>query len=486
VIAERPGDLEATLQRLDSFPYRHRAGDVMSRPLLTADLDWTLLRASRLMGERGVSSLVVLDASGRAAAIVTERDVLTGVAREGPAALERPIDAVASRPVVSIRVGDFVYVAIGRMDRLGLRHLVVEDGDGKAVGMVTARQLLRQRAGGALAVGDRIVAASDAEALAAARAEVPGLARAMLAEGLPAHEVAEVIGATVRDLTARAAALAASAMAGEGWGPPPAAWAVLVLGSGGRGESLLGSDQDNAIVHAGTAAGDPWYAELGRRMADTLNRAGIPFCSGGVMAREPAWRRTLDEWQHTVERWIAAKSGEALLAVDIFYDFRAVYGDTALAERLRIHALAAAKDSMLFLRLLGQELERIAPPIGWFGQFATVAGRIDVKMPGLFPIVAATRILALRHGIPATSTAERLVRLAEAGTVSAVDRDGLLDAHRLLLNVILDQQIADLDSGLKPSTRVAVAPLSRSRKQQLKAAFRRAHTFAAEIQTTLS
>src|SRR5690606_32195369 len=132
---------------------------------------------------------------------------------------------------------------------------------------------------------------------------------------------------------------AAEGMVRDGHGPAPAPWCYLVLGSGGRGESLLAADQDNAIVHDGRAEDDAWFAELGRRASETLDEAGIPYCRGGVMAMNEAWRRSLADWRRQIDRWVAKAEGESLLNVDIFYDFQPVYGDRALAEALRTHAV---------------------------------------------------------------------------------------------------------------------------------------------------
>ena len=214
--------------------------------------------------------------------------MLTAIAREGAAALARPIGDLMSRPVVAVPPEAFLHVALARMERHGLRHLAVtESGSGKLLGILSARALLKQRAAAALALGDDIAAAADVGALSAAYGRLPQLARGLLAEGLGASEIAQVISDALADMTARAAALAAAAMEAEGRGPAPAPWAFLVLGSAGRGESLLAADQDNALVHGGGEDLDPWFAELGARSADLLNAAGLVYCSGGRHGQEP-------------------------------------------------------------------------------------------------------------------------------------------------------------------------------------------------------
>ncbi len=391
----------------------------------------------------------------------------------GAAALARPISALMSSPVEALPPDAFVYAAIGRMDRLGLRHLaVVDPASGRLLGVVSARALLRLRAGQTPALGDEIVAARTGADLAAIHGRLPDLAGALRREKVPALDIAGVIGAVLRDLSGCAARLAAAAMARDGHGAAPAAWCYLVLGSGGRGESLLAADQDNALVHTGAADDDPWFAELGKRASDLLDAAGVPYCRAKVMAMDPAWRHNLAGWRRRIDGWVGARDGESLLSVDIFYDFAPVEGDRGLAEALRAHAMAVARSSPMFLALLAQELKDMGAPIGLFGRFATENGRVDLKAGGLLPLVSGARVLALKRGVAATATAARLQAAAEAGLLNDADLATLGEAHELLAGLVLDQQIADIAAGLAPSTRVEVKRLTGVERRRLRAALK--------------
>ena len=475
--AMKLGD-DPALRRLDAFPYQKRVGDVMSQPLVTIGPDRPLAEAASLLTDRKISALVALDDGGRPRGILTERDLTRVVAKGGAEALSSPVGQVMSSQVATVSPDDFVYVAIGRIDRLGYRHLVAVDAQGRAVGMVTTRALLHQRAATALVLGDEIEAALDAEGLAVARRRLPELVQGLLVEGLSALDVAAVVSAVLRDLTRKATELAVAAMVAEPWGTAPAAWAMLVLGSGGRGESLLGADQDNALVHLGGEADDGWFAELGRRVADTLDRAGIPYCQGGVMAREPAWRHTLAGWEGVVRRWARAASPKDVLAADIFFDFAGVAGDAALAERLRSLALAEVGASPLLVQHLATDLSRTQAPLGLLGGFRTESGRVDLKLPGLLPIVSAARALALRQGIAATGTRARLGALERAGALPEADRVLLEDAQGLLMALVLEQQVLDLGAGRPPGNKVEVGRLDRRRRRRLKQALREVEGFA--------
>ncbi len=456
--------------RLDAFPYRHLLRDVMRSPPVTARADDTVETAIRRLEAEGVSSLLLVDDAAKGVAIVgivTERDILRILAGEGAASLARPLRAIMSSPVEALPEDAFVYRAIGRMGRRGLRHLAVAGRDGTIVGMITARQILKQRVGGGLALGDAIDTAQNAEDLRGVRAELPGLASRLLDDGLSAREVAGVVSAVLRDVSARAAQLA-EAETTAAHGPAPSRWCYLVLGSGGRGESLLAADQDNALIHEGPD--DPWFA--GFRPAGIGDpRPGRGFRS----ARAASWPPTrrggdLAAWNDRVAHWLRAAAGEALLNADIFFDFRAVHGAVDLAATLKRSAIEAAADAPLFLRLLADETVRYGPALTLLGGFRTENGRVDLKKGGLMLATGAGRVLALKHRIDAPGTADRLRAVATLAHVPPDDLERLLAAHDTLLGAILRQQIADIAAGIEPSTRVDVQALKRPARARIKTA----------------
>jgi signal-transduction protein with cAMP-binding, CBS, and nucleotidyltransferase domain len=488
-MSDRPGLVPGQSQgaaRLDSFPYRHRVADVMRGPVVAVPPETSLAEASRTMIRERVGSLIVTDAEGTARGIATERDFLRALAEMGPGAADAPISRIMSSPVATTPEDSFLFVAFGRMPRLGVNHLLAVDARGHPVGMISASALMRLRSTEALVIGDEIAVADGAAALANVWRRIPSLVGALREEGVEGLGLTAVISAILRETTARAAELAEQSMADAGWGAAPAPWCVLVLGSGGRGESALTPDQDNAIVHAGGDSDDAWFAEAGRRIAEILDQAGIPLCKGGVMAKNAAWRRSLSGWRQEVERWIRRKEGEELLNVDIFFDFAPVYGDRALASELRGHAVDAASRSPLFLRLLAAELDNMHSALGLFGILRTQQGRFDIKRGGFLPIVTAARVMALKHGVDAPATSDRLTDLAARGALNAEDAANLARAYNFLIHRLLDQQTADIAAGVKPSTRVDPRRLHPALKTALRSALRLTDLAADVVRGALS
>ncbi len=485
---------ERVLARIDTYPYRHRVADVMSAPPKFIAADVALGETLQRMAREKISSLLVAPAGAgdkvraRDTAIITERDVLRALAEEGAGALTRPVAQFASRPLITLPASAFLYRALGRMSRLKLRHLGVENEKGEICGIVTTRDLLRLRAQEASILGDAIDQADDVPSLAAAWARLPEAAAGLIAESVGARDIAAVISRELGALTRRAGVLAERRMLAEGHGEPPTPYALCVLGSAGRGESLLAMDQDNAIVFAEGAPGeaaDRWFGQLGGIVADILHEVGVPYCSGGVMGSKAAWRGSTATWRARVTDWIARSRPDDLVSVDIFFDMVGVYGEPALASELWRSAFDIAAGKASFAKLLAAAAGEVKPGLTLWGHFRTENGRIDLKRTGLFSIVSAARVLAIRHHLLERSTRSRLSAMVALGHGGKHDLDALARAQSLFLDLILNQQLADLRAGLPPSNKVAVKRLTYDQRTRLHEAFNAVRHLDALIQDLL-
>ena len=457
----------AVLERIDSFPYRHRLRDLMSSPPLMIDADTSLRDALAFMIDQEVSSLYVnpVDAEGPTG-IITERDLLRQFRRKGDEAFDLAVRQVAVFPLESLSADAFVYRAIARMRRMYIRHLGVHDSHGNIIGALSARDLLRQRADDAVLLGDDIDAAASAGQMAAVWGNIVLLAKSLVAEEVDARDVAAVISRELCALTRQACKLAEMEMPG----PPPCPYAMLVLGSGGRGESLLAMDQDNAIVFAEGEPGgaeDEWFAELGRKVSDMLDAAGVPYCKGNIMASNPQWRLSVKGWKKLIKTWIKRQSPEDILNCDIFFDAVGVHGDMNLANKILDYAFEVAAESSLFIKLLSINSCKNSPPLGLFGRFKLDNGRMDLKMGGIMPLFSTARTLAIKHGIRAQSTPERFAELRRRVGKMKKTLKNLNAAHRIIFDIILQQQLLDLEAGISLSNRVAPASLSSAERDQL-------------------
>jgi len=260
----------------------------------------------------------------------------------------------------------------------------------------------------------------------------------------------------------------------EGLGAPPVPYAVLVLGSAGRGESQLAADQDNAIVYAEGAEGGPedrYFEQLAIRMNETLDAAGVPLCKGGVMAKNRAWRKSVADWRATIDKWMTGERASHLLNVDIFFDAVPVHGEAALADAVWAHAYDRAHRAIDFQNLLIEAARERDHPFTIFGRFRVdEKGRIDLKKYGLMPTFTAARVLSIRHDVRARSSAERLRGVAAKGAASPAAVESIIDAQRALLASVLAQQLVDTEAGVPLSTRIVPGRLDKAHKARLKVA----------------
>lgn len=482
--AEAPGQAPRALLRIDSYPYRHRVRDVMSAPPLIVGPDIPAAEALRLLVERKVSSVFVRGANGETG-IVTERDLLRAVNAKGVSALSSPVGGIMSAPLQSVAADAFLYRATARLDRLGFRHLGVHDADGQIVGALTMRNLLRQRASAALIVGDEIDNAGSVADLASAFGKLAPMSESLLAEDVDPRNVAAIISSEICAITAKAAQFAEARMAEAGQGPPPVSYCVLVLGSAGRGESFLAADQDNAIVFAKGEPGggeDRWFEAMAQHMNGMLDEAGVVLCKGGVMARNAQWRHSVDGWKAVVDGWIGRQGAQDLLNVDIFFDGVVAHGDRSLGEAVWTFAHDRAQHAADFLKMLSVAAADWRPPLTVFGNIRTdESGRADLKKGGLMPILIAARALAIRHGVRVRATPDRLRGVAAHGIGSPDEIEGIVEAHRVILGEILQQQLLDHAQGVPLSPRVEIRRLGKPRASVLRGALNAAASAVAML-----
>ncbi len=475
----RKGDLKTTqrsrhggVANLDSFPFRHMVGDVMSRPRVVHSRTSLGVAVDR-MTLSSVSSLFIKFADHRRG-ILTESDVLRAIAQNGVKALSQRVSTHCSEPLVTVDINEFVYRAIVQMTRAGIRHLGVTDANNLLVGALTLRDALSHRGGDAVSLGRNIENAETPAELGKTWADLSAVVGVLAEQSVDARTISAVISRELRSLTQKACQFADAEISQE-YGPAPRPYALLVLGSGGRGESLLALDQDNALVIAdGNGNDDAWYAELGRKTSMILDQAGVRFCPGDIMASSADWRMSSTAWRETVAGWLSRTKPQDLLNADIFFDARAVHGDRTLAESLMHDTLEMARKSVSFQTLLTVRACEFDSVFGLLGRLRLDRrSRVDLKKSGIMPIFSAARAGAIRLGCDARSTSARLQAIADAHPDKTGVVEDLLAAHTVLLETILDQQLRDLEHGIKLSNSVAPATLSGFDLDQLKWALRK-------------
>lgn len=423
------------------------------------------------------SSAIVIDQDGRPAGIVTEQDVCRRMAYR--TAADTPVDRVMSAPVETIGADDYLYRAIARMRRRNLRHMPVVDGNGAVLGNLELHRALGAASEATMDLIDRLTRDDDLDGLSQVKAAQVEIADALLQEGIPAPEVQALLADVNLDLYRRVVHLSLRAMADEGWGDPPLPFAVIVMGSGGRGESFLFPDQDNGFVLADYPDDahdriDRFYTALADRMTRGLDAVGIPLCNGNVMATNPVWRKSLSQWRSQIEFWARRRTNGTALLADIFFDFRVAAGDVSLVRALRDFATPLVKGNTSFLRALYEIEAEHRVALGFFGRLAATridpndgTARINLKLQGTLPLVEGVRLLALREGIADASTSARIAALGAAGILDGSEQDYLRGALHHISFLLLREQIAAFKARRPAGNELALTSLTQRERDML-------------------
>lgn len=435
--------------------------------------------ALKRMDAERVGAVVIADPALRPLGVMTLRDMIERVVLPS-SDLDVPVVGVMTGGVVALPGDASPHLARLMLARHGLRHLVVTDGAGRLVGVLSRSDLYASRFAGSDDLVEAIQSARGVDSLAQAAARVREAATAMVELGEGSGAVGEWI-AMLNDLVVQAAIDLAEAEIDI----PLAPWCWLAFGSEGRLEQTLATDQDNGLIFACGADDDPEALRTGflpfaRRVNELLDACGFPLCKGEVMAGNPRWCLSLGEWRACFAGWMRSGTADDLLNATIFFDFRPLAGDWQLAAALQRWLLGLAADTPLFLRFMATNALRGGPPLGVIRDFSVdrETGLIDLKRDGSRLFVDAARIYALALGVGETATVSRLQAAGEALKWSRREVRALLDAFGFI------QQLR-LASPREPggaANQIAPASLSELERAFLKESFRQARRLQQKLQ----
>jgi len=454
--------------------------DYMRQPAIV-DADSDLHQLLGRMAQAHATSALVVNGEGRLCGIVTEYDVARRVALRCSG--EEPVRKVMTAPVEAVRADDYLYQGIARMRRFGWRHMPVVEDDGRPVGEIELDEALAVAGEQTVRQIERLTHEGSLDGLREVKAVQADIAADLLGDNVPAPEIQSFISEINRDIHRRVIDAALAAMRDEGWGAPPVDFALIIMGSGGRGENFLFPDQDNGYVlddypdeeHSRV---DAFFIELAERMTRDLDSIGFPFCRGYVMATNPLWRKTRSQWREQLRLWGRRRGTIAVQLTDIFFDFRAGYGQVDFVAGLRRDATEMIRNSPIYLQAMEQIAHEYGVALGWFGRFITEKeqpehkGAMNLKHSGTLPLVACTRILALRAGIEATSTLDRIAALHRADELDKDEQDYLSGAFRHITLLLLRQQLNDFRAGREVGNYVRPESLSEREKDILVDSFK--------------
>ncbi len=261
---------------------------------------------------------------------------------------------------------------------------------------------------------------------------------------------------------------------------PSVDWCWLALGSEGRHEQTFVSDQDNGLIFnaADEREADalrplflPFAQEVNQRLAD----CGFKLCSGNIMAGNPAWCLSFDEWRQQFIDWVRRPEPNALLNASIFFDLQPLFGQLELGEKLRSLLLSLTTDTPSFLHLMAANALQAEVPLNFRSEVVgEVGGVLDLKKFGSRIFVDTARIFALAAGVRTVNTAERLQQAGPKAGLTAAEIAAVDAAFSHILRLRLDQQLADLAAGEEESRGLKLSSLHEMDKAILRESLKQA------------
>lgn len=435
----------------------------------------------RTMQSLKIGSMLVVDEAGHPLGIFTRHDVLDRVAL-AQCDLSRPVSAVMTPDPQTLPADANAYEAALLIAHRGIRHIPVCDG-GRLIGVITERDLFALQRVSVRAINQTIADADSIGGLQFAASDIRRLARSLLGQGVAAEQLTLIIS-TLNDALVRRVLEIEQAQ----FAVADLRWCWLAFGSEGRYEQTISTDQDNGLIFDPGAGSPDALRERLLPFAQAVNRdldaCGFPLCKGNIMAGNPQWCLSLDEWREQFESWIADTNPQALLNAAIFFDFRPLYGDASPAKVLRSHLAGLAQGNSRFQRQLAQYAIESRPPLGRISDFVTddgeFNGTMDLKKSGARLFIDGARVLALATGVVHTNTAQRLRQAGSRLNMPPEEIASISDGFFFLQALRLRGQMA-ADASTRGANRINPADLNEVDRRILKESLRQARKLQRRI-----
>ncbi|MCP4747868.1 MAG: cyclic nucleotide-binding/CBS domain-containing protein [Desulfobacteraceae bacterium] len=447
--------------------------------------DITIQCAAQIMSRENSSYLLIPASTDHQAGIITDSDLARKVTAQGYD-IHRPVMEIMSVPLRTISDRAMVFEAMMAMIDHNIKHLPVTGPDGHIVGMLTNREMLSAQSRSPIFILREIMRAGDLGQIIEQHKRVPGLVKVFIGNGAKARNINRLITTLADAVFKKVMEFTVLQMP-----PPPVKFVFMIMGSEGRGEQTLKTDQDNAIIYEEPDASDAqavkdYFLSMGTMVCDMLNQAGYNYCEGGVMAKNPKWCQPLSAWKNYFTKWINAAEPEDLLQASIFFDFKAGYGHTELINSLRDHLHKKTETWTGFFRFMTVNALHFKPPLGFFRNFVVESkgehrNTFDIKS-AMMPIVDFARIYALRHGIESTNTLDRLHHLYLRKVISQKEYEEIDNAYSFLMQLRLVRQVTALIDQKGPADNfINPKRLTRIEQTMLKEIFKRIENFQAKM-----
>ena len=441
-----------------------RVDEAFLRPAHFVDAGTDILSVVKLFQSQRTSNVLVRDTReqpprlGIFTATALQRAILDG----------RPLDQLAvgelaNFSLIVVRPSDQLGDAMAMMLRSRVHRVVVAEGE-QVMGILEALDLFSFLSNQSHLITVQIEEAKDLAGLSQAAAQITRMMASLYRSGSRVNLIAQLVQQLNARLFERAWHLIAPAAL-------VANTCLFVMGSEGRGEQLLKTDQDNGLILRDGYAPPEDLDAICQRFSSALKDFGYPECPGHIMVNNPQWRKSASEFGQMTRQWLMMPDGDSLMNLAIFMDAHSVCGDARLLEGVQRSLMRIATDNDVMLSRFAAAIDSFGSSTGWWMRLLGVGAAdppLNLKKEGVFPLVHGVRSLALAHRVTQTGTIARISALVANGKLDADLGTDLTDSLHFFMGLKLKVGLAELDTGKAVTGTIDVARLSSLDRDLLK------------------
>lgn len=463
-----------SLSPIDDF-YIKTLSEIPLKKVLFCSLDTTVYNAAQIMRDEKSSCLFVGDHLENIQGVITDITLRDNVLAKGKSPTSA-VSEIMDDKLVSIAKDALVYEALLLMFRTKTRYLLVEE-NGRYVGVTSRNKILTVQSLSPFVFIQSVKQALDEVELKTKWSQVPGIVDQLIQRGVRAEIINQIISTIADIITLRVIEQVIRKK-----GDPPAKFVFFVLGSEGRKEQTLKTDQDNAIIYEDKANEQremvrDYFLDFAKTVSDHLNDIGFDYCQGGFMASNPKWTHSLSHWKNNYSTWFQESSMETVLKYGTFFDCRPIYGDFTLLDNLKVYMDKQLQFPLeRFFYNMAQNALQYDTQLTWLKNIKTFKVDkeevFDIKR-AMTPIVNAMRLYALANRVFETNTGKRLKMLTDRNVFRPKESVELFQAYYYLMGLRLEKQAgAIISEGEKPLNYIKISQLTQVQLVTIKEIFK--------------
>ena len=410
---------------------------------VSCNIQLPINRVAKLMTKEKFSAALVKTDSNEFIGIITDQDIRRRVVSEN-LNTDRPIYEVMSSPLISIHESSLVFEAFSIMNENASHHLAVKNNDNEIIGIISSEELVTVQRHSTTYLRREIENANSVDELISAHDKLPRLVKMLVDSGTRSRIIAQIVTSIFDTIAEKLISFAIAEL-----GEPPAKFTFLALGSVGRKEQTLISDQDNAIIYENVSPDlekltHTYFYEMGTKVCDCLNECGYEYCPGEAMAKNPKWCQPISKWKEYFHTWITNSDQQDLIDISIFFDFRSLYGNSELSDELRSFIFETSDGQAGFFQQLAKNSLVHRPPVGLLGKIMVESKgehqeTFDIKS-AIMPISDFARIYSLKKRVNNPNSLERLEGLLKKGVINKNTYEELKQAYNYLMQLRFKHQ----------------------------------------------